>query len=191
MYPFHLKFCRCTFSPENKSLLELAEKPVEEKIQGLEEETEWARGIAEIVSLPFLKNDFGKLEDFCVNVNGNQTTSPEHGSSLDLVNWCIDFLQFIEEKLAVKPFYSEVMGREIEPRGKVITIYNFIRFFLRIPKGHAYWLLNFLDWNGIVKHDSSLRNGWLNKDKYPNHHLSEERKSQIKKWIEESDWGWE
>ena len=99
-----------------------------------------------------------------------------------LVDWCVDFLLFLKHNNNLN---FEKKNRDQVHPFKYITIWSFIYSFLGIPEnsGYDYWLLSFLQWNGLMEHGPGIRCGWL-KVNNTDRKLTEERKQAIITWAE-------
>ncbi len=77
---------------------------------------------------------------------------------------------------------------------KYITIWSFVRDFLKIEDKYDYYLMNFLEWCDLMEHGSGIRCAWLNSDRkyYQYRILSEERKQAIIDWAinAPNNWSW-
>jgi hypothetical protein len=98
--------------------------------------------------------------------------------ALDLIEWCVDFLLWQEEK----------RDEFLYNRSKLVSLDEFIRTYLKIPdNGYNYWLMCFMEWNNIIDHGSGIRCAWLNNtDKehfYKNRILLPRRRNIINKWF--------
>lgn len=174
--------CDCS----SDKTFELTRMSVEERVNGTS-----SIGMKQIVALPFEMNNYGKFKDI----------GPE---GMDLVNWCIDFLQLKSRKdrhgdstSFPKYFYEKEKGWFlVKSPNDYITISSFIRFFLKIEDGYDHWLMNFLDWNKVMEHGSSIRSGWYNRNHFKGYkfrrHVKKERKRAILNWIENApvEWDW-
>jgi hypothetical protein len=82
-----------------------------------------------------------------------------------LFDWCVDFL-------LVKPDY-------------LVSLHNFIRFFLEVPLKYDYILMNLLAQYKITSHGGGIRSSWFNEDcaLYKERIVNDERKKIILNWI--------
>ena len=106
----------------------------------------------------------------CANLN-------EDGKKL--VEWCVDFL-----------LYHKSTNEIIETKSKVfVCLWYFVVDFLKFEKnsGYDYYLMMYLEWNNICDHGCAIRCAWFNNSEenpYFERELTDERKDEIKKWIE-------
>jgi hypothetical protein len=91
----------------------------------------------------------------------------EHGK--ELFDWCIDFLIFY---------------KSLEHSDKYIALWSFVYDFLKIPQhsGYDYYVMSFLEWNGVCEHGSGIRCAWLADDM--GRKLSDDRRKIIKEWAD-------
>lgn len=146
------RFCDCCDS----SVYDLANMSLEERLNGTD--NEGMRDVLRATSLSDL-GDKGK----------------------QLVDWCIDFLIFARKDI---DFPKKNPENHSFHRNKYICIWSFIYNFLGIPQdsGYDYWLLSFLEWNGLMEHGSGIRCGWLAYPEDIDRKLTEDRENEIIKW---------
>jgi len=106
-------------------------------------------GMKQIVSLPYFKSNFGKVEDL----------GPE---GKELVQTCLEFLQLMDEKTTLR---NSLEWRDYWTKLECTNFHRFIFTTLGIKEdGYDFWLLNFLEWNSLIEHGSTIANCWIKKN---------------------------
>ena len=107
----------------------------------------------------------------------------------NIIDSCIDFLLFNQDY----PRFLKKNQHDFH-KEKYISIWSFIRDFLKIEDKYDYYLMNFLEWYDLMDHGGGIRNGWINSDRkyYQDRILSEKRKQEITEWGTNApdNWTW-
>lgn len=95
----------------------------------------------------------------------------EHGK--ELFDWCMDFLIFNSGENMFEKYFNAY-----------VALWSFIYSFLQIPQnsGYDYYVMSFLEWNGVCEHGMGIRCAYLMNDM--GRKLSDERFEEIEEWAD-------
>lgn len=152
------RFCGCC----GDEIQKLAKLPIEKILEGTNNQ-----GMKDIIQAKTI-NDLG-----------------EKGK--ELVEWCIDFLLLQQQSGWTFPKKIPTQGGIVMDYNKYITIWSFVYDFLGISKASAYdyWLLCFIENNGLMEHGAGIRCGWWcgqTHKVYGERQVSDKRKEIITQW---------